>query len=162
MSKHALIFGVIPQRQFSKLQSIRSEAGIKSVREWNFRKSCFEYIEHVVVIRTDSLRYQSYNAAMIILKLISSLFYAYSAGIRYDVEFKSYDDYIFYAEKTKKIQTLLSPADILWFENLIFYTEIVFLIQILINCITERKPFDSIVPIRKINQISALYFKENF
>ena len=39
---------------------------------------------------------------MIILKLITTLLYAYSAGIRYDVEFSSYEDYMSSVENNKE------------------------------------------------------------
>lgn len=42
---------------------------------------------------------------MVVLKLISTLFYAYCAGIRYDVEYTSYDDYIYHVENAQKPKT---------------------------------------------------------
>jgi hypothetical protein len=83
---------------------------------------------------------------MVVLKLISTLFYAYCAGIRYDVEYTSYDDYIYHVENAQKPKTSfpLETSDILWFDNVTFYTEIAFLFQVLLNCITEQKPVDSL------------------
>ena len=71
-----------------------SKRDTSEARGWNQGKSCYDIFEEIVVVRTDTLRYQIFRITMIILKLISSLMSAYFAGIRYDVEFKSYDQYI--------------------------------------------------------------------
>lgn len=60
------------------------------------------------------------------------------------------------------MQQPLTTSDIQWFDNFAFYTESAFLFQVLLNFITERKPVDSISPVRKINEISVRYFKDSF
>ena len=95
---------------------------------------------------------------------MSTLMYAYSAGVRYDVEFTNYEDYIAFLENRTnlKVKFPLEPEDIQRFNTFMFYTELAFLFQLLLNFITEQKSVESIYPIRKLNQISVRYFKDAF
>ena len=46
--------------------------------------------------------------------------------------------------------------------QIVFYTEMVFLLQVVQRCITEYQPADSIYPVRKCSKIILRYVKEEF